>query len=201
MTESKQSIRMRRLIRETFMRLSEDRPVSKIGVVDIIEAADISRSTFYRYYADIYELYADCLMGNGGRNRNEPNRSEDDFFNMLYDNILRGFVGAEQHESLYPLKPAVGDAVMMNYLEGNREETREHIRLVAEQMGLHRERCLFDYDYAIDLLLLHFDCAVNHWMSAGRPVPAYQAASQSMVLFFRLVDVLKQGCPVLERYD
>lgn len=46
-----------RVIRECFLRLLEQKPIQKITVQDLCEAAEINRATFYRYYEDIYALY------------------------------------------------------------------------------------------------------------------------------------------------
>ena len=57
-----QTQRMRKLIRETLLDLLDSRPLERISVIDIVEAAQISRSTFYRDYKDIYELFYDCAL-------------------------------------------------------------------------------------------------------------------------------------------
>lgn len=58
-------------LRETFWQLYQEKPIEKISVREIIEAAHLNRSTFYEYYSDIYavlneieeELF-DGLFGN-----------------------------------------------------------------------------------------------------------------------------------------
>lgn len=54
--EYRSSKRSRRLIREAFLELLEAREFSKISVVDIVERADLNRSTFYAHYPDIYGI-------------------------------------------------------------------------------------------------------------------------------------------------
>lgn len=46
------------VIREALFQVLEDKPLEKITVKEICETADINRTTFYRYYTDIYDLYA-----------------------------------------------------------------------------------------------------------------------------------------------
>ena len=46
-----------REIRESFLRLLEEKPLKKITVQDICTEAEINRATFYRYYRDVYALY------------------------------------------------------------------------------------------------------------------------------------------------
>lgn len=54
--ENRSSRRSRRLIRQAFQELLEEREFSKITVVDIVQRADLNRSTFYAHYPDIYGI-------------------------------------------------------------------------------------------------------------------------------------------------
>lgn len=44
------------IIKETFINLLEKKEINKITVSEICKIADINRSTFYRYYLDVYDL-------------------------------------------------------------------------------------------------------------------------------------------------
>lgn len=44
------------IIKETFINLLEQKEINKITVSEICKIADINRSTFYRYYLDVYDL-------------------------------------------------------------------------------------------------------------------------------------------------
>ncbi|MFZ2487803.1 MAG: TetR-like C-terminal domain-containing protein [Anaerolineae bacterium] len=50
--EYKSAVRSRRLIRQAFVELVQEKPVEKITVTDIVTRADINRGTFYAHYAD-----------------------------------------------------------------------------------------------------------------------------------------------------
>ncbi len=50
--EYKSAIRSRRLIRQAFVELLQEKPLEKITVTDIITRADINRGTFYAHYQD-----------------------------------------------------------------------------------------------------------------------------------------------------
>lgn len=59
MEQKKEDRRVRltkRAIRESLVELMQERPISKISVKMICEAADINRSTFYAHYTDQYDL-------------------------------------------------------------------------------------------------------------------------------------------------
>ena len=59
MTERKEyrsSRRSRQMIRQAFEELLRERELSKITVIDIVQRADLNRSTFYAHYPDIYGI-------------------------------------------------------------------------------------------------------------------------------------------------
>ena len=51
--EYRSSIRSRRMIREAFLELLEEKEFGKITVTDITNRADLNRSTFYAHYPDV----------------------------------------------------------------------------------------------------------------------------------------------------
>ena len=56
MADTKQyrsALRSRRLIREAFLELLDEKEFSKITVTDIVNRADLNRSTFYAHYPDV----------------------------------------------------------------------------------------------------------------------------------------------------
>lgn len=54
--EYKNSLRSKRLIKESFIGLLLEKPFEKITVTDIVKRADINRGTFYAHYSDINKL-------------------------------------------------------------------------------------------------------------------------------------------------
>ena len=51
--EYRSAIRSRRLIREAFLKLLNEKDLRKITVTDIVALADINRATFYAHYPDV----------------------------------------------------------------------------------------------------------------------------------------------------
>ena len=51
--EYRSSIRSRRMLREAFLELLEEKEFGKITVTDIVNRADLNRSTFYAHYPDV----------------------------------------------------------------------------------------------------------------------------------------------------
>ena len=52
--ENKNALRSKRMIREAFLQLIQEKELSKVTVTDIVNRADVNRSTFYAHYPDIY---------------------------------------------------------------------------------------------------------------------------------------------------
>ena len=51
--EYRSAIRSRKMIRESFLELLKEKDISKITVTDIVNKADLNRSTFYAHYVDV----------------------------------------------------------------------------------------------------------------------------------------------------
>ena len=49
-------VKTKKVIREAFLSLRQDYPLEKVKVTDICRIALINKSTFYKYYVDIYAL-------------------------------------------------------------------------------------------------------------------------------------------------
>lgn len=50
------SVRSKRLIKETFLNLAQKKDIDKITIKEITDTCDLSRNTFYLHYADIYAV-------------------------------------------------------------------------------------------------------------------------------------------------
>ena len=54
---SRKALKTMKLIRSALAECLEDRELKDITVQEIAEKADISRTTFYNYYIDVYDIY------------------------------------------------------------------------------------------------------------------------------------------------
>lgn len=52
----------RKMIRDVFIKMLNERPLSKITVKDIATACEINRNTFYYYYTDVYALLSEIFQ-------------------------------------------------------------------------------------------------------------------------------------------
>lgn len=57
--EYRSAVRSRRLIRQAFLELLDEKPFEKITITDIVTRADLNRSTFYAHYPDIIGVVED----------------------------------------------------------------------------------------------------------------------------------------------
>ena len=80
--EYRSSIRSRRMIREAFLELLDEKEFGKITVTDITNRADLNRSTFYAHYPDVQGVVEE-IQDEIIKNNMELVRE------MKYRNILR----------------------------------------------------------------------------------------------------------------
>ena len=52
----------KKIIREEFIKILNERPLNKITVKDIASACEINRNTFYYYYTDVYALLSELFQ-------------------------------------------------------------------------------------------------------------------------------------------
>lgn len=53
----RRSVKTKAAIKQAFLTLLNNKPISKITISEMSELADIGRGTFYSHYQDIYDLY------------------------------------------------------------------------------------------------------------------------------------------------
>ncbi len=154
MAEYKNAIRSRKLIREAFAQLiKEKQDISKITVKEIVERAEISKSTFYCHYADIYAVYEE--FGNEIINimnttldalakHNSPEdirecakqliltllENEELYRKLLTSNLTYTFI--EQLKNLFIQK--VDNNITVNYLSRDSRVRRIEVNLIANSI-------------------------------------------------------------------
>lgn len=56
MAESRRVKMTKKMIKDAFIEICAEKPISKVSVKDVCEAADVNRSTFYAHYEDVIAL-------------------------------------------------------------------------------------------------------------------------------------------------
>lgn len=59
--DDRRTVYSKRVIREALFSLMCEKPLNRISVTEICELADVNRSTFYKYYEDIFDLHKKIL--------------------------------------------------------------------------------------------------------------------------------------------
>ncbi|MGF7056888.1 TetR/AcrR family transcriptional regulator [Brassicibacter mesophilus] len=52
----------RKMIRDVFIKMLNERPLNKITVKDIVRACGVNRNTFYYYYTDVYAILSEIFQ-------------------------------------------------------------------------------------------------------------------------------------------
>ncbi|MFD1039375.1 TetR/AcrR family transcriptional regulator [Virgibacillus byunsanensis] len=97
----RRSRRTKRMLKNAFIELMQQKPCYKITVTDIVEQADFNRSTFYLHYK-----YKEQLI--------------DDFVTEMIEGLVKAFRYPYQdskHLNLYLLSPS--DVVLFDYIKNN----------------------------------------------------------------------------------
>jgi len=112
-------LRTRRMLNETLAGLLLEKDLDHISVRELTELADVSRSTFYMHYTDIYDLYDNL---------------ENEFFSEI-GHILVASDSHDYHEI---------DAALLDYLADNKVVCRSFLRNDAG--GFHNKLAAFIED-------------------------------------------------------
>lgn len=102
--ESPQSLRTKKLIKETFLKLLEECDFEAIAISDIAAAAGLHRSTVYRYYGSTLSLLGDCIadMFNLTKDR-VPSGDDPNFWAVLERNSIWSHRQIKENRELYLL--------------------------------------------------------------------------------------------------
>ena len=100
MSENKPSdrrtLKTKKAIFQAFSELLKEKELRKITVQEIVDKADISRVTFYKYYLDVYDLYdkiqSELLTNIGLITLQLADKPSDDFFKEIISYIYNNRV-------------------------------------------------------------------------------------------------------------
>lgn len=91
----KRIVKTKKRLRKAFMELMSDSSFSQITVQNICSRANINRMTFYKHYADKYELLSDCfseieqeIRAELERNQSKFVSSPESFLHNLVESIV-----------------------------------------------------------------------------------------------------------------
>lgn len=137
MTNSIGAERTREAIRQTFLLLLKEKPLSEIDVKEIAARTPTSRTTFYRHYRDVYNLLCDCYLAYCFDDFVPPSEqvSADDLEDHLYREALSAASRLREYGDLYRLCLSVDDLLFQREFDAS-------VFSVAYQMAEQRARNL-----------------------------------------------------------
>jgi len=133
--ENKQSKESRRIrytrmvLRESLIELMKKKPIADIGIKEICALADISRSTFYNYYVDQYDLLR---------------KIEEETIAFIHDVLNKYAIYRNDKNAIVKMVEEI-----LQYIADNNKSIYV---LFTENGDIHFQRTLFSSMYKMDLL-------------------------------------------------
>ena len=156
-------------IKESFLQQLQNKPYDKIKVSDIIKAADVNRSTFYRHYADVIDLYR-ALCEETARDYISvlpPFAREGDAFRC----VVAMYERARLPENLGLVRLLLGDNGSGEFALLGRRMFMEKIEAEAREAGLWDERMKTLVTFSADFMLICGYYLLHAKKIEGNPLP------------------------------
>lgn len=184
-------MRTRRALHEALLTLIQEKRYDKITVQDIIDRADVGRSTFYAHFLDKEDLLVQGLEMFSNDLESHIKTSEhkgEDTEHVLHSLIF--FKHADMHHELYKAMQEGGGAEVI--FDAGRRHLNEDIQ--------NHLRALFPVGKETDIpspVITSFLAGamlslLNWWLDAGRPYPPEQIDSMFQQLAMSGVEMLLQ---------
>lgn len=134
MTYTNKQLRTRRELFATMEKLLYEKRFEEITINDICDRALITRSTFYRYFKDKYDLTEGLIEYIGDRDLNKRRTSYIDFFNDLNnfvernDQLIHNLNPFSQYRlNFYTDFLTIIRRVILSYYENNRDQKEDPV--------------------------------------------------------------------------
>ncbi len=159
--EYRSAIRSRKLIRQAFLELLKEKTFEKITVTDIVNRADINRSTFYAHYPDVMGLLDE--IQEEFINFSEQYLRKVNFSDLLenpehYLQLIIKMAG--ENEELYRLLS--NSHVAMKQMEKMKKMMVERIVATMELPEEYRDS--FEFEFAVRFFLSGFIDVYTQWI-------------------------------------
>lgn len=145
----------RRMIKESFLSLLREKPVNKITVKEVCEAAGINRATFYSHYSDCFALMESIEQ-----------RLLDDFAQSL--GRIGVFDASLLVEAIYEMVEQHGEACRVLIFDGASPTVLSRMIALAKEPGIAawKER-LNATDAELEMLFTHLSNGLMHVVVEG----------------------------------
>ena len=194
MKKEKSDIRIRftkKLIQESLIELMAKKSILNIRVNEICDLAGISRSTFYTYYDDQYDLLKQIedqtfkAIEHITQNYRKDFRKNGAISSAAMDEMVQGFINyiAENNDSIQVLLSENGDYLFQKRFFRNNIERLQEYRDVKEKKGLDDETIKCYSLFAVGGLLV----VIQDWLKNGMNIPAPKMAKIMAGLMNRIM--------------
>jgi len=167
-------------LRESLIQLLQSKPISKITIKEICEAADINRSTFYVHYGDQYELMRQI---------------ERDFLDDIYAYLDKYDFKGNSAESFQMLSKifeyVIENAELCKVLLGEHGDIalQKRVMMIVQQQSMREWQGKFPIDNELHEYLLFFGVngsigIVQKWLQDGMKKSAQEMAEIVTRLIF-----------------
>ena len=172
-------------IKNAFIELRARKPLEKITVKELCEAAELNRSTFYAYYQDVFSLYYE--MGN-------------ELVDALVDYVRTGGVETEpmlayikEHREMFALLIYNGQFMDMNSPLQRRvfEETIRYSWPAGAEMDVPE----MEWKYVLQYMFMGGSGAIHQWVRNGCDMEPAELAD----LLQGMTETMMRAAPELAR--
>lgn len=184
MTQNSNDLRARRtrkLLRDALLELIEERGFDALTVEELAERAMVSRSAFYRYYQDKYDLVEQIfeeamsalLSAVGEMGPERPPQVWVKFFEHIarYERFYRVLLGRKGSPwFVRKMRASLADMI------------KEHGRVPSKPNVSDHPTYVFSDEFVPNLVSTMFVEAITWWLEQGRPYTPQEIATRSALL-------------------
>lgn len=167
MSENRKVKYTRRVIKDGFLQLLQEKPIGKITVAEICEIADVHRGTFYQHYHDVYALLETIENGLLEKLKEIQPMLENSMQELTYSIIIMIF---NEQDTCRAILGKHGD---VKFLERILDLCRESSYRKYRKAGINEEDFQFIYTYVTSGCI----GLIRSWVNSGFHEPPEKVLS------------------------
>lgn len=180
MGESDTVYRTKEAIRSALLALLDGgADVSSVTAKDVAAQARVSRTTFYRYYRDVYDVLVDCFVEYCVPKMRAPARgcTGEELFAFMHASALEGARLVREHRSLCLTCMGCGDrAFRAEYEERVTARAHDMAQRLAQLLEVTPQDCVIPFESVAPLCVTLQNGIFENWLRTGCVEPPEQIA-------------------------
>lgn len=183
----------KKLLKDTFIELLNEKPMEKISVKDLTEKADLNRGTFYLHYTDIYDLLEQSeneLLGEMSEILSKIDPAAFNIFhqeNKPYPPLVHLFEWFDSNKDFG--KVLVGPNGDISFLEKISITGRNEI-LKSKNKFYEKTNNMAIIPYLNSFMIFGFVGVIKQWYESDMPIPPKEMAKIFVQILYRNPDSL-----------